>query len=140
MRKMSKTPSSATTKISSFMLMIIFITIALSLAALILALFVFYENQPVAGYLLLLGFLGVALSTYVLFQTRKRILSLRIETPPITTTVECKKCGFKSIREFQRGDYVFKEIGQCQKCNEKMLITAIYREVKEKGKEKFPSS
>ena len=131
---MSKTPANATTRISSYVLMIIFIVLALSLTALILALNAFYENQVVAGYLLLIGFLGVALSTYVLFQTRRRILSLRIATPPITTTVECKKCGFKSVREFQRGDYVFKETEPCQKCNEKMLITAIYREVKEKGK------
>jgi hypothetical protein len=136
---MSKTPANATTRISSYVLMIIFIVLALSLTALILALNAFYDNQVVAGYLLLIGFLGVALSTYVLFQTRRRILSLRIETPPITTTVECKKCGFKSVREFQRGDYIFKETGPCQKCNEKMLITAIYREVKEKGKEKFSS-
>jgi hypothetical protein len=139
MRKMGKTPPNATTKISSFLLMIIFIVLALSLTALILAINAFsYENQVVAGYLLLIGFLGVALSTYVLFQTRRRIMGLRIEIPPITTTVECKKCGFKSVREFQRGDYVFKEVGPCQKCNEKMLITAIYREVKEKGKERFP--
>jgi hypothetical protein len=136
--RMSKAPANTTTRISSFVLMIIFIVLALSLTALILAVNAFtYENQVVAGYLLLIGFLGVALSTYVLFQTRRRILSLKIETPPITTTIECKKCGFKSVREFQRGDYVFKEIGPCQKCNEKMLITAIYREVKERGKEKF---
>ena len=135
---MSKTPTNTTTRISSFVLMIIFIVLALSLTALILAVNAFtYENQVVAGYLLLIGFLGVALSTYVLFQTRRRILSLKIETPPVTTTIECRKCGFKSVREFQRGDYVFKEIGPCQKCNEKMLITAIYREVKERGKEKF---
>jgi hypothetical protein len=134
---MSKTPPNATTRISSFVLMIIFIVLALSLTALILAVNAFsYENQVVAGYLLLIGFLGVAASTYVLFQTRRRILSLRIATPPTTTTVECRKCGFKSVREFQRGDYVFKEIEPCQKCNEKMLITAIYREVKEKEKEK----
>ena len=134
---MGKTPPNTATRISSFVLMIIFIVLALSLTALILAVSAFtYENQVVAGYLLLIGFLGVALSTYVLFQTRRRIIGLRIETPPITTTVECKKCGFKSVREFQRGDYVFKETDPCQKCNEKMLITAIYREVKEKGKEK----
>jgi len=130
---MSKTSASATTKISSFVLMIIFITLALSLTALILSINAFsYGNEPVAGYLLLVGFLGVALSTYVLFQTRKRILRLKIETPPITTTIECKKCGFKNVREFQRGDYVFKELEPCQKCNDKMLITAIYKEVKEK--------
>jgi len=88
-----------------------------------------------AGYLLLLGAMGMAFSTYVMFQTRRRISLLKIESPQITTTVECKKCGFKSVREFQRGDYVFKEVEPCQKCNEKMLITAIYRDVKEKIKE-----
>ncbi len=131
---MGKAPPNAATKISSFVLMIIFIVLALSLTALILATNIYFDqgNGVVAGYLLLLGFLGVALSTYVLFQTRRRILRLRIETPQITTTIECKKCGFKSVREFQRGDYVFKEVEPCQKCSDKMLITAIFREVKEK--------
>jgi len=133
MRAMSKSSSSAATKISSFVLMIIFVTLALSLTALILAVTAFSGGNEVAtGYLLLIGFLGVVFSTYVLFQTRRRILSLRIEIPPITTTIECRKCGFKSVREFQRGDYIFKEVDPCQKCNDKMLITAIYREVKEK--------
>jgi hypothetical protein len=136
---MSKAPPNSATRISSFVLMIIFIALAMSLAALIAAVSFVEQNQLLAGYLLLLGFLGVALSTYVLFQTRRRILRLRIEIPPINTTVECKKCGFKNVREFQRGDYVFKEVDACQKCNEKMMITSIYREVKEKGKEGAPS-
>jgi len=131
---------SQSSKISSFVLLIIFVTLALSLAALILAIQAFSFGQDVvAGYLLLIGFMGVALSTYVLLQTRKRMMRLRIESPPITTTIECKKCGFKNVREFQRGDYIFKEVEPCQKCNDKMLITAIYREVKEKIKEKFAS-
>jgi DNA-directed RNA polymerase subunit RPC12/RpoP len=135
---MGKAPPNTATRISSFVLMIIFIVLALSLTALILATTAFGQgNEVVAGYLLLMGFLGVALSTYVLFQTRRRILRLRIETPQITTTIECKKCGFKSVREFQRGDYVFKEVEPCQKCSDKMLITAIFREVKEK--ERAPS-
>ena len=118
--------------------MVIFLVLALSLTALILATTVFGQgNEVVAGYLLLIGFLGVALSTYVLFQTRRRILRLRIVAPSITTTIECKKCGFKSVREFQRGDYIFKEVEPCQKCSDKMLITAISREVKEK--ERVPS-
>jgi hypothetical protein len=133
MKTMSKTQPNAATRMSSFVLMVIFLVLALSLTALILATTALGQgNEIVAGYLLLLGFLGLALSTYVLFQTRRRILRLRIETSPITTTIECKKCGFKSVREFQRGDYIFKEVEPCQKCNEKMLITAISREVKEK--------
>ncbi|MEM3597037.1 MAG: hypothetical protein QXJ53_02775 [Candidatus Bathyarchaeia archaeon] len=134
--EMSKAASSQATKISSFVLMIIFVLLALSLAALVLALQAFgYGEDITAGYLLLIGFIGVALSTYVLMQMRRRLLRLRIATPPITTTIECKKCGFKSVREFQRGDYIFKEVEPCQKCNDKMLITAIYREVKEKERE-----
>lgn len=126
--------ATAATRVSSFVLMVIFITLALSLTALILALNTLGSNPDVAGWLILIGFIGVALSTYVLFQMRKRALRLRIVLPPVTTTIECKKCGFKSIREFQRGDYVFKEAEPCQKCNEKMMITAIYREIKEKEK------
>jgi hypothetical protein len=130
---MKEPPSSATTKISSFVLLVIFITIALSLAAIIFAINAFSSGQElVAGYLLLIGFLAAALSTYVLFQTRKRMLRLRIKSPPITTTIECRKCNFKNVRDFQRGDYIFKEVETCQKCNENMLITAIYREVKER--------
>lgn len=131
---MSKKSSSATTKISSFVLLVIFITLALSLTALILAISAFSSNGIAAYYLLLIGFLGAALSTYVLFQTRKRIKRLSIKTPSVTTTIECRKCGFKSVRDFQRGDYIFKEVDPCQKCNENMLITAIYREVEEKKK------
>ena len=136
---MSRTTPNASSRISSSVLIVIFITLALSLTALILAVTSFnIGNEVVAGYLLLIGLIGVALSGYVLLQTRRRIMRLRIETQPITTTIECKKCGFKSLREFQRGDYVFKELEPCQKCNDKMMITAIYREVKEKGRE--PSS
>lgn len=131
---MSKTSSSATTKISSFVLLVIFTALALSLTALILAISAFSNNEIAAYYLLLIGFLGAALSTYVLFQTRKRIKRLSIKIPSVTTTIECRKCGFKSIRDFQRGDYIFKEVDPCQKCNEDMLITAIYREVEEKKK------
>ena len=136
---MSGTPSSTTkTRISSFVLVVIFVTLALSLAALIFAVSVLDQNTEATWILLLLGFLGVTLSTYVLFQTRRRLSKLRIVVPPVTTTIECKKCGFKNVREFQRGDYIFKELEPCQKCNDKMLITAIYREVKEKQKERFP--
>jgi hypothetical protein len=136
MKEMSKETPSTATRFSSFALMVIFITLALSLTALILAINTFGSDPVVAGWLVLIGFVGVSLSTYVLLQTRRRVSRLRIAVPPITTTIECKKCSFKSVREFKRGDYIFKEVEPCQKCNEKMTITAIYREVKDKEKER----
>lgn len=131
--------SSAATKVSSFVLLAIIVTLIVAVMALALAVQAYgIGNMEAATLLIIIGLLGVAFSTYVLFQTRQRLIRLKIETPPITTTIECRKCGFKSVREFQRGDYVFKEVEPCQKCNEKMLITAIYREVREKEKVSFP--
>ena len=130
---MSGTHTSApTARISTFLLMVVFITLALSFVALVFGISILDQNSETSWLLLLLGFLGVALSTYVLYQTRRRLSKLRIEAPPVVTTIECKKCGFKNVREFQRGDYIFKEGEPCQKCNDKMLITAIYKEVKAK--------
>jgi cation transport ATPase len=133
MYEMSGTHAAApTARISTFLLMVVFITLALSFVALVFGISILDQNSEASWLLLLLGFLGVALSTYVLYQTRRRLSKLRIEVPPVVTTIECKKCGFKNVREFQRGDYIFKEGEPCQKCNDKMLITAIYKEVKAK--------
>lgn len=132
---MSENSSPATTKISTYLMMIVLIVLALSVVALMLSVNAFIVgNEMVAGYLLLIGFIAMALSVYMLLQSRKRITSMKIEAPKVMTTVECKKCGFKSVREFQRGDFIFKELEACQKCEDKMLITAIYKEVKEKEK------
>ena len=60
---------------------------------------------------------------------------MKIEIPKVMTTIECKKCGIKTVREYQRGDYVYKELDACPKCPDtKQIITAIYKEVKEKEK------
>lgn len=139
MNEMSGTQATAPiARISTFLLLVVFLTLALSFVALIFGATVVEQNTEASWVLLLLGFLGVSLSTYVLFQTRRRLSKLKIVVPPVVTTIECKKCGFKNVREFQRGDYIFKEGEPCQKCNDKMLITAIYREVKEKEKNRMP--
>ncbi|MEM2318834.1 MAG: hypothetical protein QW142_05410 [Candidatus Bathyarchaeia archaeon] len=137
MSKASSEPSPAA-RVSSFVLLAIFVMLVVAIMALFLSYGAYVSgNYDVAAALIIIGFIGVAASSYVLFQTRQRLIRLRIETPPITTTIECRKCGFKTVREFQRGDYIFKEVDVCQKCNEKMLITAIYREVREKGRKPF---
>jgi hypothetical protein len=131
---MSENSSSATTKISTYLMMIVLIVLALSIVALISAVTIFPEAPQMAGFLLLIGFIAMSLAAYVLLQSRRRAISMKIEPPQVMTTIECRKCGFKSVRAYQRGDYVFKELEKCQKCDDKMMITAIYREVKEKEK------
>ena len=132
---MSENSSAATTKISTYLMLIVLIVLALSIVALMLSVNAFIVgNEVIAGYLLIIGLIAMALSVYVLLQSRKRIANMKIEAPKVMTTVECKKCNFKSIREFQRGDYIFKELEDCQKCKDKMMVTAIYKEVREKEK------
>jgi hypothetical protein len=132
---MSQNSSSASSKISTYLMMIVLIVLALSIVALLLSVNAFTAgNDLLASFLLAIGFIAMGLSVYVLFQSRKHAANMKIQAPKVMTTIECKKCNFKSVREFQRGDFVFKDLDPCQKCNEKMIITAIYKEVKEKEK------
>ena len=125
-----------TAKISTFVLSIVIIVLALSVVAIILAINAFYAGEEMlTGYLLAIGAIAMILSIYVLLQSRRRVAKMKIVNPAVMTTVECKKCEEKTIREFKRGDYVFKELEPCKKCPEtKMMITAIYKEIKEKEK------
>jgi hypothetical protein len=120
------------TKISTIFLVIIFITLILSFIAIYMAIYQFiigYEVDSISW--LLVGFTGLSVSAYLLYQTKKRI-RISIKPQVVMTTLICGKCGFKNLREFKRGDFVFKETDEiCPKCNEKMYISAIYREVTE---------
>jgi hypothetical protein len=132
---MSTQSSSTAARISTFVFMIVLLVMALSLVSFALAVNAFALGENiVAGYLVIIGVIALALSTYVLLQSRRRMTTMKLATPSMMTTIECRKCDFKSVREFQRGDYVFKELDKCQKCDDKMIITAISKEVKEKEK------
>lgn len=84
-------------------------------------------NSNDALYYALLGGTGIGISLYLLYAIRKKTISQK-PPPKVITITECKKCGFKSLRTFAKGDYIFKSVGNCQKCNEPMLITSIYAE------------
>jgi hypothetical protein len=127
---------------SSYFFIIIFIVLIISFGALYVAVTSFHVEASLQSNILplvflVIGFIGVSFSTYVLLRTRHRVLQLSLELPPVMTTITCQKCDFKNQREFERGDYVFKDAGPCPKCNNKLLISAIYREVKEKPKKEI---
>jgi hypothetical protein len=129
--------ANAAKRISPFLLVIVMITLVLALAFIYMGFTEFIRGGFDNGSLnLTLGVAILAISTYLLFQTKRRPIKLGLEIQPVNTTVQCQKCGFKNVREFQRGDYVFKQMDEpCPKCNEKTLsISAIFREVKEKTK------
>jgi len=86
-----------------------------------------------ANYYLLLGSTGFAAMGYMIF--RSRVTTVRKPTVPrveVVTTLECPGCGFKKVRAFRRGDYIFKEDEPCNHCEGKMVITRIHRREKKK--------
>lgn len=117
---------------SPFLLVAILIAFTLSISALYIAVdSIINQTDLTSSYsFLAIGFFGLAITAYILFQTRKRPVPASFKAPKVLTTLECSKCDFKNIRDFERGDYIFKEAGACQKCDQKMTITAIYREEK----------
>ena len=130
--------SPATKRISAYLTLIVLIVIALSIASLLLAAgsYLNNPNNPLpAAFLAIIGLIAMTMSIFTLYQSRRQAVQMKIEIPKVMTTIECKKCGEKTVREYQRGDYVFKELDACQKCPDtKQTITAIYKEVKEKEK------
>ena len=134
---MSTNSSQTASRISTFVYVVILAVYALSIVALGLA--VYYLDSATSSYLWIymlgLGLISITLATYVLLDSRRRVTTIKVALPSqVMTTIECRKCAIKNVREFQRGDYVYKELEKCQKCDDKQIITAIYKEVKEKEK------
>jgi type II secretory pathway pseudopilin PulG len=124
---------------TSYVTFIVVIVIVISLAALVLAGYTYSVDQNLAASapLAAIGLIAMALSVFILFQSRRQSVDMKVEVPKVMTTIECsnKGCAAKTIREYQRGDYVFKDVDVvCAKCGGKQMITAIYKEVKEKEK------
>jgi len=133
------TPTEMERRVSPYLLAIIMIIVVLSAFSLYYGALAYLQDDFSDGALfLIMGASTLAVATYLLFMTRRRILRTGFEYPKMNTSLECIKCGNKSLREFQKGDYVYKKTeDQCAKCNEKaMTVNANYREIREKEKAK----
>jgi hypothetical protein len=140
--------SASTKKISNYITMIVVIVMALAVIALLLAVNLAYTGSTAtgttrsgdyaaAGILAIIGLIALTMSSVTLFQSRRQAADMKIEIPKVMTTIGCVTagCAAKTVREYQRGDFVYKELdAPCEKCGGKQMITAIYKEVKEKEK------
>jgi hypothetical protein len=118
------------------MFLVVLVVLVLSVVALGLAALQWMSGDMLnALYFVGVGAVALVVSLYFLLQSRRAVVTARMEPAKVMTTIECRKCGVKTVRDFKRGDYVYKELEPCQKCpDEKQIITAIYKEVKEKEK------
>jgi len=130
--------TSAGNKISNYLMMIVLVVLALSLVALFVAVQTYIDGDQLTALIFAgIGSISLAMCLFLLYQSRKQAAQVKTDIPKVMTTIECqnKACASKTVREFQRGDYVFKDLDEaCSKCSGKQMITAIYKEVKEKEK------
>jgi len=140
--------AASTKKISNYITMIVAIVMALAIIALLLAGSLYYNGTTATGstqsgdygaaaVLAIIGLIALTMAGVTLYQSRRQVAEMKIEIPKVKTTIGCTNtgCANKTVREFQRGDYVYKELDTpCEKCGGKQMVTAIYKEVKEKEK------
>ncbi|MCR6623309.1 MAG: hypothetical protein HA488_01955 [Candidatus Verstraetearchaeota archaeon] len=77
---------------------------------------------------LVAGILCMVVSLFFSYRHR-RLLGLKLLKQSQTVTrIKCGNidCNYKEERFFQEGDYIFKEVGKCPKCNGNLYIDAIY--------------
>ena len=93
------------------------------------------EHPEHANYYIIVGTTGFAAIGYMFFKT-KTITSRKPTVPKVdvVTTLECVSCNLKRVRDFKRGDYIYKNDEPCTRCEGTMLITSIHRRAEPKKK------
>ena len=105
------------------------VILAISLWAMIQALGYYQEGQYAQFFVYgIMASVGTVLSISSITQMRRRMVILQSLAVKVLTTVICANCGFKVMRTFVTGDYVPKEVGQCQQCKGSMKVDLIYAE------------
>ncbi len=86
------------------------------------------EDTESFYYSTFIGAMGIMLAASSLIQIRRRITAAAKANLKTLTVVLCDKCGFKMIRNFAVGDFVYREVGKCQQCESTAYISQIYQE------------
>lgn len=105
------------------------VILGISLWAMIQALG-YYESGHLTEFFVygIMASVGTVLSMSSITQMRRRMVVLQTLATKVLSTVLCANCGFKVVRTFNVGDYVPKEVGQCQQCKGSMRVDLIYAE------------
>ncbi|MCS7120326.1 MAG: hypothetical protein RMJ07_04420 [Nitrososphaerota archaeon] len=124
--------SSSVEKVSAFFIAIIAVLLALSIFSLFQA-FEIYRRTGLPDFLaIFLSISAIILSFYMVFQLKSRPIKLGFEIPKVFTNIQCRSCEFRQVREFQKGDYIFRQMDPCPKCNSPTYVSSIFREPEEK--------
>ena len=109
-------------------LIVSFVLLVFSILVLYQGLSLYSGQADVAMLWISMGALGMGTSFFITWRLRKGAIAPQVSQFNVVTVEECGKCDFKSLRKFERGDYVFKKVEKCPKCSDSMSITSIYYE------------
>jgi glucan phosphoethanolaminetransferase (alkaline phosphatase superfamily) len=89
-----------------------------------------YQAQQYTQFLFygIWALVGTVLAISSITRMRQRMAYLQKVAAKVLSQVICASCGFKVLRTYSVGDYVTKEVGQCQQCKGSMRVDMIYAE------------
>ncbi|MBY8980898.1 MAG: hypothetical protein KGD72_10950 [Candidatus Lokiarchaeota archaeon] len=91
-----------------------------------------YIGGPDQVFNMVIGFGFICLGT-TLFQMGKNTSDPIRQT---LTILKCKSCSAIKVRNYEDGDFIFKSMGSCDKCNKSMEIDQIYSVKLKKSRKK----
>jgi hypothetical protein len=105
------------------------VILAISMWAMVQAL-TYYEAGQFPQFFVygIMASVGTVLSISSITQMRRRMVVLQTLAAKVLSVVICANCGFKVVRTFSAGDYVTKQVGECQQCKGNMRVDTIYAE------------
>ena len=105
------------------------VILAISMWAMVQALS-YYEAGDFPQFFVygIMASVGTVLSISSITQMRRRMVVLHTLAAKVLSVVICASCGFKVVRAFSVGDYVTKQVGECQQCKGNMRVDTIYAE------------
>lgn len=83
-----------------------------------------FSPSPINILLWSLAAAALVLLAILLLRGRQKIP--KIEASAVLRLIVCQSCGIESEGPFQAGDYVFRTVGKCPRCNGTLYIKALY--------------
>ena len=82
--------------------------------------------SPFPYNLILWGLACVAFILFIVFLRRSYRGVPRIEATEVRRLIACEGCDVESEGPFEKGDYVFREVGKCPRCGGLLFVKALY--------------
>ncbi len=84
----------------------------------------FFNPPPYNQILWVLA--GIAFILFLVLLRRNYRGIPRIEATEVRRLIACDACNVESEGPFEKGDYVFREVGECPRCGGQLYVKALY--------------